>query len=124
MREIDFERAMTLMSVMEKVANVAPQATSLLGEAQLELNEIVDDAKANAAERADARREEEAKAEADRQAKLRAANPVPELPNELGQDLDTDNDGVTDSEDPDDDNDGVEDEVEEIDPTAAEPRRA
>lgn len=63
MREIDFERASTLLTVMEKCANVGPMMTNISGEAGEELKAINEDCKANARERADKIRAEEQVAE-------------------------------------------------------------
>jgi hypothetical protein len=57
--EFDFGRALMLMSVMEKVAGVAPKANAIFGIAQAALNEMAEEAKAIAKRRA----EEFAKAE-------------------------------------------------------------
>lgn len=53
----DFERAMMLMTVMEKVANVAPKAMSISGLASAELNAMNDEAKAIALAAAEAERQ-------------------------------------------------------------------
>lgn len=66
MKEIDFERAQLLMSIMEKQANVSPMLTSVSGEAAQELKGIAEDCRQNAAERADKIRQEEQIAEAHR----------------------------------------------------------
>jgi hypothetical protein len=50
----DFERAVMLMSVMEKVANVAPKSAAISGLAAAALNEINEEAKAIAKRRAEA----------------------------------------------------------------------
>jgi nucleotide-binding universal stress UspA family protein len=63
--DFDFGRALTLMSIAEKVATVAPKATSLLGIAQAELDVLNTQAKDIARRRADRAREaEQRKAEA------------------------------------------------------------
>jgi hypothetical protein len=65
----DFGRALTLMSIAEKVATVAPRATSLLGIAQAELEILNEKAKDIARKRAEHIRhaeERKAKAEQDR----------------------------------------------------------
>lgn len=49
----DFERAVMLMSVMEKVANVAPKSTAISGIAAAALNEMNEEAKAIAKRRAE-----------------------------------------------------------------------
>lgn len=71
-KEIDFERAMMLMSIMEKQANVSPMLTSISGEAAQELKGIAEDCRQNGAERADAIRKEEQVAEAQRLEAVRA----------------------------------------------------
>ena len=96
---IDFERALMLMNLIKEVANTAPMAQAVAGLAQAELNDIVEEAKAEAAKIADKRREEEAKREADTQAKLRAEGKIAELPNEEGQDLTDDEAGPEDGDD-------------------------
>lgn len=57
----DFERANMLMGVMEKVANVAPKATSISGLASQALNEMNEEAKDIARRRAEAYAAAEAK---------------------------------------------------------------
>ena len=109
MKDIDFERALLLIQVIKEVSNTTPMAQPIMGLAQAELNEIVEQAKRIAAEYADERRAEEAKREEQRVAELRAAGAIAELPNEKGQSLDSDADGVEDENDPDDDNDDVPD---------------
>lgn len=96
----DFERAVMLMSVMEKVANVAPKAASISGLAAAALNEMNEEAKDIAkhraeefakleAQRAEAlaaqqrEREEEERAQAKRNAEAadeRAREPTPPQP--------------------------------------------
>lgn len=63
MNDIDFERAVLLMSIMEKQANVSPMLTSISGEAAEELKGIAEDCRQNATERARRIREEEQVAE-------------------------------------------------------------
>lgn len=57
----DFERAMTLMGVMEKVANVAPKATAISGLATAALEEMNQEAKDIAKRRSEAFKELERK---------------------------------------------------------------
>lgn len=78
MKEIDFERASLLMDVLAKVANVGVMNTPIASEAGLELQQINEDCRQNALERADQRRQEEADREADTQAQLRTDNPLEE----------------------------------------------
>lgn len=59
MKEIDFDRALLLMNIMEKQANVSPMLTSVSGEAAEELKGIAEDCRQNAFERADKIRSEE-----------------------------------------------------------------
>lgn len=63
MNDIDFERAILLMSIMEKQANVSPMLTSISGEAAEELKGIAEDCRQNATERAARIRQEEQVAE-------------------------------------------------------------
>lgn len=69
--EFDFDRALTLMSIAEKVATVAPKATSLLGIAQAELETLNQQAKDIARRRADRAREMEQRRYDAEQAKLK-----------------------------------------------------
>lgn len=82
MREIDFERAMLLMGILEKQASVSPMLTSISGEASQELKEIAEDCRQNALERADAIRKEEQVAEQQRLEAVKAntepLNPDPQ----------------------------------------------
>lgn len=72
MKEIDFDRALMLMEVMARVANVAPMSSNIAGEASLELTAINNDCKENALERAKERADEEARNVAARQQELSA----------------------------------------------------
>lgn len=60
----DFERAAMLMSIMEKVANVAPKAQAISGIAAAALNEMAEEAKAIAKRRAEEMQKAEAQARA------------------------------------------------------------
>lgn len=72
--KFDFGRALTLMSIAEKVATVAPRATSLLGIAQAELEILNNQAKDIARKRAEhIKHAEERKAKAE-QARLDKEN--------------------------------------------------
>lgn len=64
------------MSVMEKVSTTGVMMSSISGEASEELKAINEDCRANALERADERRREEADRETANQAQLRADNPL------------------------------------------------
>lgn len=68
--EFDFGRAVMLMSIAEKVSTVAPKATSLLGIAQAELEFMNQQAKDIARRRADRVREADGRKRAAEQAKL------------------------------------------------------
>lgn len=70
-RDFDFERAVQLMTVIEKCANVGVKATSISGLAQAALNEMNEEAKGIAKERAAAFAKAEAKASAQRAEKQR-----------------------------------------------------
>lgn len=61
----DFERAAMLMSIMEKVANVAPKSSALSGLAAAALNEMNEEAKEIARRRAEEFAKAEAKAQAE-----------------------------------------------------------
>lgn len=82
MIEIDFERALLLMNIMEKQANVSVMLTSISGEASQELKEIAEDCRQNGLERADAIRKEEQIAEQQRLEAVKASveplNPDPQ----------------------------------------------
>jgi len=72
--DFDHERAAQLMDIMHKVANIAPKATSILGLAQRELNDLNDQAKEIAAEMAAADEEKRAAAAAAEADKKRVAD--------------------------------------------------
>jgi hypothetical protein len=82
MKEIDFERAMLLMGIMEKQANVSPMLSVISGEASQELKAIAEDCRQNALERADKTRQEEQVVEQQRleaaQANVEPLNPDPQ----------------------------------------------
>lgn len=83
MKEIDFERAATLLDIMQKVANVGPMMTSIAGEAGEELKAINEDCRQNARERAEEIRANEQVAEAQRLEAVKAhdeANAQPRGP--------------------------------------------
>lgn len=72
MKEIDFNRAGMLLTVMEKCATVGPMMTNISGEAGEELKAINKDCIDNARERADKIRAEEQIAEQKRLEAVRA----------------------------------------------------
>jgi hypothetical protein len=81
--DFDFGRALTLMSIAEKVATVAPRATSLLGIAQAELEILNNQAKDIARKRAEHIKhaeERKAKAEQARVDKQNAADQPKAVP--------------------------------------------
>lgn len=73
MKEVDFERALMLMSVQEKCAATGVMMTSIAGEAGEELKEINESCRQNALERADETRRKEMDRVVAEQAKLRNA---------------------------------------------------
>lgn len=73
MKEIDFERAGMLLDVVAKCVNIGPMMSYIQGEAGEELKAINEDCHANAQERADERRREEADRITQQQAELAAA---------------------------------------------------
>lgn len=87
--DFDFQRAVMLMQIAEKVATVAPRATSLLGIAQAELEHMNQQAKDIARRRADRAAEAEQRryaAEQDRIARENAE--AEESADETGDDPD------------------------------------
>src|SRR5438477_11329374 len=74
--DFDFERAAQLMNIMHQVSVVAPKATSIMGLAQRELNQLNDVAKDMAAEFAaedEEKRREEAQAADEKRKAAQAA---------------------------------------------------
>lgn len=73
--DFDFERAVALMDIMHKVSTIAPKATSIMGLAQAELDELNAEAQGIARENAERikKEEQEKAAEEVRRQKAKAA---------------------------------------------------
>lgn len=85
--DFDFQRAVMLMSIAEKVATIAPKATSLLGIAQAELAHMNDQAKEIARRRAERAAEAESRRYAAEQERVNRE--IAEVAKDWGVDEDT-----------------------------------